>query len=93
MQILGLPYYYPLQHSSDVSSTPLCLPRAIHPPKLQHNLVRRQHNLIKAQPRDDDVMRAPADFEDSDYGPSRGSNRVEAVPELSDEEMEDLNAG
>ena len=49
------------------------LPRASKPQKLQHILVENRHVLVKAQPRDDDVMKAPdfaPDSDDGDYGES-----------------------
>ena len=57
--------YSPERHSavappgaSSVNST-LKLPKAKKPPKLQHILVKRRHNLVKAVPRDDGIMKAP----------------------------------
>ncbi len=64
----------------------------------------RRHNLVKFEPRDDGVMRAP-DFpnnnnSDNDYydysygGSSTYLKPPEAeVPELSDEELEAVDAG
>ena len=75
----------------------MTLPKALHPPKLQHILVSRQHNLVKAQPRDDDTMKAPADFDDTDYdygGSNYSALKPESVvPDLSDEELDELDGG
>lgn len=57
-----------VQISESATSTSVRLPRASKPPKLQHilkNNKMRSHDLVKAIPRDDGLLRAP-DF-DSDY--------------------------
>ena len=88
------------EYRSDSANSTLRLPKAIKPPKLQHVLVgdkkrrRRFHDLVKAQPRDNDVMKAPDfpdDSDDYDYGDSHPAESI--IPDLSDEEMDELDAG
>ena len=71
----------------------LKLPKANRPPKLQHVLANGgRHDLVKATPRDEDVMKAP-DFEDDyDYGESDYSKVAESIIP-SDEELEKVDAG
>ncbi len=70
------------------------LPKARHPPKLQHILTKkRRHDLVKAGPRDDDVMQAPDFPDDSDYDYSTLHPPESLVPELSDEELDEVDAG
>jgi len=83
--------YSPPAMERPTSANSSTLPRARHPPKLQHTLDRRKkHHLEKAGPRDDDVMQAPADFSD-DYDYSSGQHPPPSViPDLSDDEMEEV---
>ncbi len=70
------------------------LPRVTLPPKLQHILdENRQHNLVKFQPRDESVLRAPDFPDESDYDYSMLQVPESTVPDLSDEELDKVDAG
>ncbi len=92
-------------HSNNPDYGSVRLPRVTLPPKLQHILdEERRHNLVKFEPRDDGVMRAPDfpnnnnsdnDYYDYSYGGSSTYLKPPEVevPELSDEELEAVDAG
>eukprot|EP00096_Caligus_rogercresseyi_P000100 TRINITY_DN1025_c0_g2_i1.p1 TRINITY_DN1025_c0_g2~~TRINITY_DN1025_c0_g2_i1.p1 ORF type:complete len:346 (+),score=111.06 TRINITY_DN1025_c0_g2_i1:25-1062(+) len=59
-----------------------------HPPKLQHDLKNHVHDLVKATKRDDDILRAPDEFdeksvqEEEDYSRDYGSVEISHPEEV-----------
>lgn len=80
-------------YSCDSTTSTLRLPKPLKPPKLQHVLIKKRHDLVKAGPRDDGILRAPdfdSDTDDYDYDTVRPES---VIPEPSDEELEEVDAG
>ncbi|XP_059095553.1 uncharacterized protein LOC131890260 [Tigriopus californicus] len=81
----------------------LSLLRPIKPPRLQHILIKKRHDLVKAGPRQYEAMGAPGDVtdeddDDNDYDGSAYStllsNKAESLlQEVSEDELENVDAG
>jgi hypothetical protein len=88
-------------HGTTSAASTLRLPNPRKPPKLMHVLnSKKSHELVKSGPRLDDVMKAPDFPEDEDYGDGSNYSTLSRqpepdihLPELSDDELENLDAG
>ena len=82
----------------------LRLPKPLKPPRLQHILVKKRHDLVKKVPRNDGIMRVDVYESEDDAEPSHGDVTEDEIDydygtlkstmaDVSEDELENVDAG